>query len=64
MSAGVKDIIGVDRAGTLYKGRTEHMNSEKVWYAENTNPAADQGRPLTTRSKAPTSSSGCPAPEC
>jgi malate dehydrogenase (oxaloacetate-decarboxylating) len=43
MSAGVKDIIGVDRAGTLYKGRSEHMNSEKVWYAENTNPRQIKG---------------------
>ncbi len=43
MSAGVKDIIGVDRAGTLYKGRTEHMNKEKVWYAENTNPRQVKG---------------------
>ncbi len=43
MSMGVKDIIGVDRAGTLYKGRTEHMNSEKLWYAENTNPRQIKG---------------------
>jgi malate dehydrogenase (oxaloacetate-decarboxylating) len=43
MSAGVRDIIGVDRAGTLFKGRTEHMNPEKVWYAENTNPRQVKG---------------------
>jgi len=43
MSAGVRDIIGVDRAGTLYKGRTENMNPEKVWYAENTNPRQIKG---------------------
>ncbi len=43
MSAGVRDIIGVDRAGTLFKGRTEHMNAEKVWYAENTNPRQVKG---------------------
>ena len=43
MSAGARDIIGVDRAGTLYKGRTEHMNSEKIWYAENTNPRQVKG---------------------
>jgi malate dehydrogenase (oxaloacetate-decarboxylating) len=43
MSAGVKDIIGLDRAGALYKGRTEHMNSEKAWYAENTNPRQIKG---------------------
>jgi malate dehydrogenase (oxaloacetate-decarboxylating) len=43
MTVGVKDIIGVDRAGTLYKGRTEHMNSEKAWYAEHTNPRQVKG---------------------
>ena len=43
MSVGVKDIIGCDRAGALYKGRTEHMNSVKVWYAENTNPRQVKG---------------------
>ena len=43
MSVGVKDIIGVDRAGALYKGRTENMNSEKDWYAENTNPRQIKG---------------------
>jgi malate dehydrogenase (oxaloacetate-decarboxylating) len=43
MSAGVKDIIGCDRAGVLYKGRTEHMNPIKVWYAENTNPRQIKG---------------------
>jgi malate dehydrogenase (oxaloacetate-decarboxylating) len=43
MSVGVKDIIGVDRAGALYKGRTEHMNPEKAWYAENTNPRQVKG---------------------
>jgi malate dehydrogenase (oxaloacetate-decarboxylating) len=43
MSAGVKDIIGCDRAGALYKGRTEHMNPTKVWYAENTNPRQIKG---------------------
>jgi malate dehydrogenase (oxaloacetate-decarboxylating) len=43
MSAGVKDIIGCDRAGALHKGRTEHMNPAKVWYAENTNPRQIKG---------------------
>jgi malate dehydrogenase (oxaloacetate-decarboxylating) len=43
MSAGVKDIIGCDRAGALHKGRTEHMNPAKVWYAENTNPRQIRG---------------------
>ena len=43
LSVGVKDIIGIDRSGTLYKGRTEHMNSAKTWYAENTNPRRIKG---------------------
>ena len=43
LSVGVKDIIGIDRSGILYKGRTEHMNSAKTWYAENTNPRRIKG---------------------
>ena len=43
MSAGVKNIIGCDRAGTLYKGRRENMNPIKEWYAENTNPEGIRG---------------------
>jgi len=38
MSAGVKNIIGFDREGAIYKGRKEHMNYMKEWFAENTNP--------------------------
>jgi malate dehydrogenase (oxaloacetate-decarboxylating) len=37
MSAGVKNIIGCDRAGIIYKGRPEHMNFMKEWFAEHTN---------------------------
>ncbi len=37
MSVGVKNIIGCDRAGIIYKGRTEGMNFMKEWFAENTN---------------------------
>ncbi len=37
MSAGVKNIIGCDRAGIIHKGRTENMNFMKDWFAENTN---------------------------
>jgi malate dehydrogenase (oxaloacetate-decarboxylating) len=37
MAAGVSDIIGCDRTGALYKGRNNHMNSIKEWYAEATN---------------------------
>jgi malate dehydrogenase (oxaloacetate-decarboxylating) len=36
-SAGVKQIIGCDRRGVLYKGRKENMNPIKALVAENTN---------------------------
>ena len=37
MKAGARHIIGCDRAGAIYKGRTENMNSMKEWFAEHTN---------------------------
>ena len=37
MRAGVRNIIGCDRAGAIYRGRTENMNSVKQWFAEHTN---------------------------
>lgn len=37
LSAGVRDIIGCDRQGIIYRGRTENMNRQKSWLAENTN---------------------------
>jgi len=43
MNAGVKNIIGCDSRGAIYKGRAENMNSMKDWYAENTNPDGVQG---------------------
>ena len=43
MSVGVKNIIGIDRAGAIYKGRKENMNFIKEWYAENTNPQLLKG---------------------
>src|SRR6476660_7415984 len=43
MQAGVTDIIGCDQQGALYRGRREHMNSIKDWYARNTNPDKAQG---------------------
>ncbi|MCJ7509958.1 MAG: NAD-dependent malic enzyme [Dehalococcoidia bacterium] len=43
LAAGVRNIIGCDRAGALYSGRKEHMDSAKKWYAENTNPDRFQG---------------------
>jgi malate dehydrogenase (oxaloacetate-decarboxylating) len=43
MAAGVRNVVGCDQAGALYRGRREHMNPVKQWYAENTNPANEQG---------------------
>jgi len=43
MSAGVKNIIGFDRSGAIYKGRTDHMNFMKDWFAEHTNPEVFKG---------------------
>ncbi len=43
MAAGVRNIIGCDQKGALYRGRTESMNAIKEWYAENTNPGLEKG---------------------
>src|ERR1700704_2749509 len=43
MAAGVRNVIGCDQQGALYRGRTEHMNPMKEWYAQNTNPNNEQG---------------------
>ncbi len=43
MSAGVRNIIGCDQTGAIYRGRRANMNWVKEWYAENTNPANEQG---------------------
>ena len=43
MAAGVKNIIGCDQTGALYRGRRENMNWMKDWYAQNTNPGEQQG---------------------
>ncbi|MFE9275339.1 NAD-dependent malic enzyme [Paenibacillus glucanolyticus] len=42
MSAGVKDIIGVDREGALVAGK-EYGNKMWQWYAEHTNPNKVEG---------------------
>jgi len=42
-AAGVTNIIGCDRTGAIYRGRSENMNSAKQWYAENTNPEQLKG---------------------
>ncbi len=36
MREGAQHIVACDRAGILYKGRTENMNSMKAWFAEHT----------------------------
>ncbi|OBZ10234.1 NAD-dependent malic enzyme [Bacillus sp. FJAT-26390] len=42
LSAGVKDIIGVDRQGAIVSG-TDYDNKMWQWYAEHTNPNRVQG---------------------
>jgi malate dehydrogenase (oxaloacetate-decarboxylating) len=42
-STGVKQIIGCDRSGILYKGRKENINPFKALIAENTNPEKIRG---------------------
>lgn len=43
MAAGVKNIIGCDTTGALFRGRTDNMNWVKDWYARNTNPNREEG---------------------
>ncbi|MFA5354958.1 MAG: NAD-dependent malic enzyme [Thermodesulfovibrionales bacterium] len=43
MRMGVKNIVLCDRAGAIYKGRKEDMNSSKEWLAEQTNPEQKKG---------------------
>ena len=43
MAAGVKNLIGLDLTGIIYKGRTEKMNPAKEWFAEHTNPEIIKG---------------------
>jgi len=43
MAAGVRNIVGCDQTGALYRGRKEHMNWMKDWYVQNTNPNDEQG---------------------
>ena len=43
MAAGVRQIVGCDTAGAIYRGRTENMNSIKEWYANHTNPDNERG---------------------
>jgi malate dehydrogenase (oxaloacetate-decarboxylating) len=43
MASGVKNIIGFDTKGAIYKGRTENMNPIKEWFANTTNPHCLKG---------------------
>jgi malate dehydrogenase (oxaloacetate-decarboxylating) len=43
MAAGVKNVVGCDTTGAIYRGRTQHMNWVKDWYAQNTNLDNEQG---------------------
>jgi malate dehydrogenase (oxaloacetate-decarboxylating) len=43
MKEGARHIIGCDRAGAIYAGRTENMNSMKEWFAKHTNPRKVRG---------------------
>ncbi len=43
MKEGARHIVGCDRAGFIYKGRQENMNSMKQWFAEHTNPRRIRG---------------------
>jgi malate dehydrogenase (oxaloacetate-decarboxylating) len=45
MAAGARQVIACDRAGALYAGRTEHMNTYKERLAESTNPRRETGSP-------------------
>jgi malate dehydrogenase (oxaloacetate-decarboxylating) len=43
MKAGARHVVGCDRAGAIYKGRKENMNSMKEWFAQHTNPTRVRG---------------------
>jgi malate dehydrogenase (oxaloacetate-decarboxylating) len=43
MKYGARHIVACDRAGALYDGRKENMNSMKEWFAKHTNPKKVKG---------------------
>jgi malate dehydrogenase (oxaloacetate-decarboxylating) len=43
MAAGVQNVVGCDQMGAIYRGRRDHMNWVKDWYAQNTNPNEERG---------------------
>jgi malate dehydrogenase (oxaloacetate-decarboxylating) len=44
LSSGVKDIVGVDEFGAIYRGRAKGMDFMKRWVASATNPRHVRGR--------------------
>jgi malate dehydrogenase (oxaloacetate-decarboxylating) len=42
LEAGVPNVIGVDRKGAVYEGRSD-LNAAKQWFAERTNPESRRG---------------------
>jgi malate dehydrogenase (oxaloacetate-decarboxylating) len=44
MTLGVRQIIGVDEHGTIYRGRTVGMDFMKTWISEVTNPQNVKGK--------------------
>jgi malate dehydrogenase (oxaloacetate-decarboxylating) len=43
MDYGITNLIGCDRSGAIYSGRSGHMNFMKQWYADHTNPHNERG---------------------
>ena len=43
MAVGCRHVVGCDRVGMLYRGRADHMNPVKAWFAEHTNPRRLRG---------------------
>ena len=43
MLEGARHIVACDRSGTLYRGRTDNMNSMKTWFADHTNAQGLKG---------------------
>jgi malate dehydrogenase (oxaloacetate-decarboxylating) len=43
MKVGARHIVACDRAGALYRGRTENMNPMKEWFAKHTNAKQRRG---------------------
>ncbi len=43
MKVGAKHVVAADRAGVLYRGRTDNMNPMKEWFARHTNPRRMRG---------------------